>query len=70
MSEAFQKTELTVASWGGSWPHVAALAGSGGHIALGRVAPVESLRTGVPVNELPGAEFVMGRGKAPRRGKR
>jgi hypothetical protein len=39
---------------------------------LGRLdaAIGESLRTGVPVNELPGAEFVMGRGKAPGRGKR
>jgi hypothetical protein len=83
-------------SWGGSWPHLAALAGRGGHIVFGYVAPIhgvavategtrvhatllrregetfdqllarldtvisESMRMGAPVNELPGAEFVMG----------
>jgi hypothetical protein len=83
-------------SWGGSWLHLAGLAGRGGHIVFGYVAPIhgvavategtrmhatllrredetfdqllarldtaigEAMRTGAPVNELPGAEFVMG----------
>jgi hypothetical protein len=91
-------------SWGGSWPQLAALAGRGGHIVFGYVAPIqgvavategtrvhatllrregetfdqlvgrldaaigESIRTGAAVNDLPGAEFVMGSTrKRPRR---
>jgi hypothetical protein len=96
MSDNAQQSNPVGPSWGGSWPQLAALAGRGGHIVFGYVAPIhgvavategtrvyatllrrdgetfdqllarldasigESVRTGAPVSELPGAEFVMG----------
>jgi hypothetical protein len=108
MSSNAQQNNPVGPSWGGSWPHLAALAGRGGHIVFGYVAPIEevavategtrvhatllrregetfdqvlarldaaigeSMRTGTPVNELAGAEFVMGstRERPRRRGRR
>jgi hypothetical protein len=107
MSGSTQQSTQAGPSWGGSWPHLAALAGRGGHIVFGYVAPIqgvavategtrvhatllrgegetfdqvlarldaaigESLRTGAPVNELAGAEFVMGSTRErPRKGRR
>jgi hypothetical protein len=107
MNSGVQQKYPAGPSWGGSWPHLAALAGRGGHIVFGYVAPIEgvavategtrvhatllrregetfdqvlarldeaigeSLRTGTPVNELAGAEFVMGKTRErPRRRER
>lgn len=107
MSDSTPHSTAAGASWGGSWPHLAALAGRGGHIVFGYVEPIqgvavategtrvhatllrregetfdqvlarldaaigESLRTGTAVNELAGAEFVMGSTRArPRKDRR
>jgi hypothetical protein len=39
MRSSVQQNNPVGPNWGGSWPHLAALAGRGGHIVFGYVAP-------------------------------